>query len=337
MIISLVAVLTSCGGPTEKPTSESIRVRVAEATSATTDSKKEFPFIAEPFRTSELSFRVGGPIEQFDLYVGNHYKRGEVIAQIDPRDFRIRRDRAEAIYNQAKAEFDRIEILYHKDNISASSYERAKADYATAKAAFDTASNELSDTRLIAPFDGYVSEVHIEKYQDVKPTQPVLSFVDVSRLRIEAYVTQEIAFAAQHIREVDLCFDALPGQTLRAKVAEVSKSTTRNNLSYLVTALLPNADGKLLSGMSGRMVFDVEASTVVTIPQTALCHRPGEGDYVWVVDPATDQVTRRSITLGSLMPNGRVSVAEGVASGEIVAVSGLRFLSDGMSVEIHTK
>lgn len=55
----------------------------------------------------------------------------------------------------------------------------------------------MDDTRLIAPFVGYVGEVYIEKFQDVKATQPVVSFIDITQLKIEAYVTQDIALPGQ--------------------------------------------------------------------------------------------------------------------------------------------
>lgn len=192
------------------------------------------------------------PYWSFDVYAGNHYKQGSIIAEIDPRDFHIRKERAEAIYHQAKAEFERIEKLYEKNNVSASTYEKTKADYTTAKTAFDTASNELGDTRLTAPFDGYVGEVYIEKYQDVKPAQPVISFIDINRLKIEIYVTQNIAFASHPTDSVRIYFDAQPDKCYKAQIVEVSKGTTRNNLSYLLTAVLPNKEGKLLAGMSGK-------------------------------------------------------------------------------------
>ena len=126
------------------------------------------------------------------MYAGNYYKRGEVIAEIDPRDFRIRKERSEALYNQAKAEFERIKVLYGKKNVSASAFEKAKADYVSAKTAYETAVNELNDTRLIAPFDGYVGQVYIEEFQDVKASQPVISFVDLGQLKLEAYVTRRL-------------------------------------------------------------------------------------------------------------------------------------------------
>ncbi|MEG1759333.1 MAG: efflux RND transporter periplasmic adaptor subunit [Alistipes sp.] len=334
LILGICASCTACGPAANGTKKPDVIVKVATATTQQTLSRKEFAFIAKPFRLSELSFRVGGPIERFDLYAGTHYKRGEVIASIDARDFRIRKERAEALYDQAKAEFVRIKALYEKENLSASTYEKARAEYTTAKTNFETATNELSDTQLIAPFNGYVEQVFLEKHQEVRAGQPVISLVDIDQLRIEAFVNQDIAI--QNIKQVSLHFDADPEKIYTAKVVEISKSTTQNNLSYLLTALLPNTDSKLLAGISGKLFFEVAPRTTsqVVVPQAALCNRPTEGDYVWVIDPATQQATQRKITRGELMPNGMIGITAGLCDKEMVAVSNLRFLSEGMTVEI---
>ena len=338
LLLLLATIVSSCKNSENKEKRPEVIVKVTQAKLCEQTGKTEYPFIAKPFRSSELSFRVGGPIDRFEVYTGNYYKCGEVIAGIDPRDFRIRKERTEAIYNQAKAEFERIQVLYEKNNVAASTFEKAKADYTSAKTAYETAVNELKDTRLLAPFNGYAGEVYIEKYQDVKAAQPVISFIDIGQLRIEAYVTQDVAARAEKLKTVRLRFDALPERIYEAGIAEISKSTTPNNLSYLLTALLPNPDKLLLAGMSGKLSLDFTAGTSsvakVAIPQTALCHRPVEGDYVWVVDTKTQQVTQRKIISGELLPGGYVVVDQGLKNGELVAVSGLRFLSDGMTVEV---
>ena len=326
----------SCGRAGEEKDHREMVVHVAKASVESGQGTKEFSFITRPFRSSELSFRVGGPIDNFEVYVGNYYRKGEVIAKIDDRDFKINKERAEAVYMQAQSEYERIRTLYEKNNISASAYEKMRADYVAAKMAFESASNELEDTRLVAPFDGYVGEVYIEKFQDVKATQPVISFIDIHQLKIEAYVTQDVAF---HFRgnEVQLRFDAMPDRLYPARVAEVSKGPTRNNLSYLLTALLPNEGGKLLSGMSGKLLMNSPeggSEGWVTVPQTALCHRPAEGNYVWTINPATNTVVRKPVLTADLLPEGKVAVTNGLGEDEIVVTSGLRFLSEGMSVKI---
>lgn len=336
LFFSVTLFLFSCKKE-DKASGQKTVVNITEAVGLSNESRKEFSFIAKPFRSSELSFRVGGPIDRLEVYAGTYYKQGSIIAEIDPRDFHIRKERAEAVYKQAKAEFERIRILYEKDNLSASVYEKAKADYTAAKTAYDTSLNELQDTKLIAPFNGYIGEVYREKFQDVKATQPVLSLIDIDQLKVEVYVPQDIALDAQLLETVGIRFDALPGEVFEAKIAEVSKATTRNNLSYLLTALLPNKDGALLAGMSGKVFFDVAADAKqmgVAIPLTALSHRPTEGDFVWVVDREGEKVNRRQVTMGQLLPGGKVSIIAGLSENEPVAVSGLRFLSDNMPVEI---
>ena len=136
----------------------------------------------------------------------------------------------------------------------------------------------------------------------MKATQPVISFIDITQLKIEAYVTQDIALQAGEIKEVSVRFDIGSDVVYPAKVVEISKSTTRNNLSFLMTALLPN--------------------------------KQGEWDYVWTVDNAAGKVSKRKIVLGELLPKGKVEAKGGLQAGETVAVSKLRFLSEGTSVEI---
>lgn len=336
LCIFLLCLFSACGGE-EKKTNEPVRIKVAEVENTIPASEREFSFISKPLKETTLSFRVGGPIDRFEVYAGNYYHRGDIIAEIDSRDFRIRKERAEAIYKQSKAEFERIKVLYEKDNLSASAYEKARADYTSAKAAFETATNELNDTRLIAPFDGYVGEVYIEKFQDVKASQPIISFIDITQLRIESYVTQDIALQAGLIKKIGIRFDALPDSVYPAKVIDISKGTTRNNLSFLMTALLPNKKEEWPAGISGKVLLELPTqspTSIVTVPQTALSHRPTEGDYVWVVDRMAGKVSKRKVILGELLTGGKVEVKDGLQVGETVAVSKLRFLSEDMPVEV---
>lgn len=92
ILLSVLALLFhACGGKDTQDKQE-LSVSTSQVTALPQNGNKEFPFIARPFRTSELSFRVGGPIDRFDVYAGNRYERGNIIAEIDPRDFRIRKE-----------------------------------------------------------------------------------------------------------------------------------------------------------------------------------------------------------------------------------------------------
>lgn len=336
-ITGLSILLSACGtSDTEKQKEDILMVKGAKAESIYSQTASDFSFISKPYRSTDLSFRISGLIDDLDVHAGRFYRKGEVIAQIDPRDFIIQKERTEAIYNQAKAEFERIEVLYKKDNLSASAFEKARAEYVSAKTAFQTASNQLADTKLTAPFDGYVGEVYAENYQEVKASQAILSFEDLGRLKIEIYVPQSIALKAADMKEVQILFDGGTSPEYTAQIEQVSKSTTRNNLSYLITAILPNSNHKLLAGMSGKAIFPPSeaAEKQITLPSTAICHNPTEGDFVWIINTGTNQVTKRKVQIGQLLSKGVVHIVSGIEEGEIVSISKTRFLSDGRPVQL---
>ena len=333
-----VTLLAGCSDAKKKDVKENILVVDAiKAESRTPQSRESFAFISKPYRTSTLSFRVSGPLAMFDIQSGKYYAKGSTIARIDTRDFKIRKERTEAVYKQAKAEFARIETLYNKKNLSASAYEKAKADYTSAKTAFQTATNELSDCVLVAPFNGYIGEVFQEKHQDVKATQPILSFEELGRLKIEAYVTQNIASTAQKLKDTHVIFDGVAQNNYPVTIQEVSKSTTSNNLSYLVSAVFDNSKEQLLAGMSGQMIFSNDSLATkswIAIPQSTICHKTAIGDFVWVIDAAKQTTHIRKITRGRFLPNGYVEVVAGLEADALIARSGYRFLSDGGRIKI---
>ena len=80
-ILSLGLILGACGGNSSSQ-EEAIIVKTATASTYSNETVKEFPIITQPFRTTELSFRVSGPIDRLDVYAGNYYRRGDIIAEI---------------------------------------------------------------------------------------------------------------------------------------------------------------------------------------------------------------------------------------------------------------
>lgn len=335
VVCCLTMILAACG-TTENTKKGNVQpVQIKQVEKVCKKNEREFAFISNPYRVSDLSFRVGGIVDFFDVYTGSFIKKGEVIAEIDDRDFQIRKEHAEAVYKCAEAEFRRVSLLFEKNNVAASVYEKARAEYVVAKTAYETAVNELEDTKLRAPFDGYVGEVYIDCYQDVKASQPVISFIDVSRLKLEVYVTQEIAADMNGGMMAQFYFDAKPGKIYREEVDGISKSVTNNNLSYLMTVVFPNQEEKLPAGMSGKLsVLLPEDSEVLLVPQSAVVFRPALGEFVWVVDNMKKTVSRRMVKTDGFSEDGLVRVVEGLDEGEYVAVSGLRFLSEGMNVEL---
>lgn len=233
----------------EQPTA----VRTAKATETPKETTRSYTFISRPYRVTELSFRVGGPVKTFDVQNGQFFRKGELIASIDDRDYIIRQKRTATTLAQAESEYRRISALYERDNISAASFEKALADYEKVRTDYDDATNALNDTKIYAPFDGYVQQTHIEKYSDVKPSVPVVTFIDLSKVKAEAYITESMASSFQKKEQMDITagFSTLPEKTFKPAETFVTQSTADNNISYLLTLIIDNKDNSLMGGMTG--------------------------------------------------------------------------------------
>ena len=77
LLVTLL-LLFSCTDKDSKQSQDFI-VRTTQAIPGFGQNTTEFPFIAQPFRTSELSFRVGGPIDRFEVYPVTLTNRGVLL------------------------------------------------------------------------------------------------------------------------------------------------------------------------------------------------------------------------------------------------------------------
>ena len=102
--------LTACT-PTTPSHVQVPEIRVITPETSGHDFRRNYTFISNPFRVTELSFRVGGPIRTFSIQNGQFFRKGELIAALDDRDFRIKEQRTGAIYRQAKAGFQGVANL----------------------------------------------------------------------------------------------------------------------------------------------------------------------------------------------------------------------------------
>ncbi|MEZ5070993.1 MAG: efflux RND transporter periplasmic adaptor subunit [Bacteroidales bacterium] len=111
----------------------------------------------------KLSFRVAGPVPRVYVREGEYVKQGQVIAEMDPRDYELQKAAVEAQVEQLRSEYGRIEELWKRSSVAENDYEKMKAGVEMAESKLRNASDQLQDTRLLAPFSGYIARVHIRE------------------------------------------------------------------------------------------------------------------------------------------------------------------------------
>jgi multidrug efflux system membrane fusion protein len=301
--------------------------------------ERNFPGRVVATNQVDLSFRVGGPLITFPVVEGDWVRKGQVVTRIDPRDFEIALTSARAEFERARADFERMAALYEKEAIPETQLDQARAARDMAAASVENAEANLADTSLRAPFGGLVGATFVENFQDVRPRERVLSLVDVSRLKIEVDIPELIMARAREGMEVGLVarFEAAPEREFELTVEEVATQADPATQTYRATLGMETPkDLTVLPGMTATVVLTVavsgEGEAASVIPAAAIFADENKGTFLWVVDRESMTVSRRAVTTGQLTGSDRISIVDGLEPGEMIAVSAVSRLEDGMEI-----
>jgi RND family efflux transporter MFP subunit len=402
--------LVGCSGSSAEDKQAMAPVRPVKAmvvSAGASDDTRVFPGIVKAAREVELAFRVGGPLVEYGVHIGQHVEKGDVLARIDSRDFKVRVMGLTASLNGARAnlkamqkgarvediarlnaeldavssrltdvrrDFVRQKNLLAENAASKSQYDKATTalDMAIAgreavvqelkkaqkgarsedveatqerikglSAQLKAAENALFDTRLVAPFDGYINQTHLENHETVAPGRPVVSLLDFATIEVKTAVPEAIVIRRADISTITCTLDAFSGRPIQAKVKEIGRKTESANQSYPMTVTLQVPDQlPVESGMAASVQIVLSKSLRPVagffLPATAVFADSSGQACVWRIDAKTMRVTRIPVTIGDLRQD-TVHITSGLDTGDQVATAGARFLQEGQEIRIlHT-
>jgi multidrug efflux system membrane fusion protein len=336
--IGVSVLLSSCGRNEVVEQAPIVRAVKVVTVAGDNAQSRTFPGRVEASDQVDLSFRVDGPLIEFPVLEGNFVKKGQLVARIDPRDYRIRLDAARAEVERTDADFRRYSALYEKDAVSKAQLDQALAARDIARAQEEDAEANLEDTFLRAPFSGRIAETFVENFQDVQAKEPILSLVNVKQVEIVIDVPENLVArfrVVQRDSRIAASFDAAPGREFDARVSEVATQADPRTQSFRVTFALPQPEGvNVLPGMTANVTrYPPPGESVeIVVPAIAVFADEAGSSHVWVVDRKTGTVERRPVRTGDLSGTDSIVVLEGLVQGEDVAVSAVSQIRDGMTV-----
>ncbi len=319
----------------------------------TNSVERSFPGIVNASEEAALSFRVGGPLIAVNVKLGQEVKTGDLLMQIDPRDFKDRILSLEAqlagavaIQKKAQQDYARISKLFHEKVLPQSDFDSATsaldatdASVKNLNAAVLIAKHALADTALYAPYDGTLTEQRVENHEMVNPGQVVLNIHNIKRLEISVSVPEnEIVSRALNTGiTARVSFPAITGKTCEARLTEWSSTANPLTHTYAVTFEF-NApqDYRILPGMSANISWQAnsKASPALTIPVSALIRQTDGSTFVWVLRESEGRAEQRSVMIGDLVGASRVVVTKGLDGTEQVVVSGGRLIDETLTLKI---
>jgi membrane fusion protein (multidrug efflux system) len=186
-----------------------------------------------------LAAKIPGFIRDVKVSEGQKVKKGDLLVQIDNRDYQSLADSAksemlslEARKNDAEKNYRRIKDLYAQSVVSSQQYDSATANYNEVRAKYDSASAKLvqaelnlENTQVKAPSDGIIARKSAEIGQLASPGSPLIGFVSSESRWVTANF-KETDISNVHIgKKVDIEIDALSGRSFSGEVESISSAT----------------------------------------------------------------------------------------------------------------
>jgi multidrug efflux system membrane fusion protein len=297
---------------------------------------------------STLGFRVAGKIVRRAIDVGAAVKPGDVIAELDPTDYRLAVDNAraalvsaEADYARAKADHERYlnlrgstafvpQTLDQRQSLASTTLARVDQ----AKSQLATAENNLGYTVLRADAAGVVTAIQAEVGQVMAQGQGVVRVARLDELEILVGVPEH---RLKTVREATVASFELwsdPGRRHPARLRELSPSADPATRTYPARFSVLEPPQFIGLGMTATLAFDRRDPTLVAeVPLTAIFQR-GTQPAVWVVDRTTGTVELRPVTIARWRDD-TAAIASGVKEGELIATAGVHKLEHGQKVKLQ--
>jgi RND family efflux transporter MFP subunit len=349
---SAAALLVACSKPA--PPEEPIRaVKVITVGVNTFSSGYEFAGEVKARVESRLGFRVAGKIIKRQAELGQRVKAGQVLAQLDPQDYKLAADVARAQLQAAAtnrdlaaADYKRYKELKEQNFISGAELERRDSALKAAQAQFEQAQSQLavqgnqaSYASLVADVAGVVTAIEAEPGQVVSAGTPVVRIAADGARDVVFSVPEDKVSGIKLGMAVKVRGWAQDTQTApaMAKVREVSASADPATRTFQVKLAL---DGKTPQPPLGATMYvlpeglgDVQGKPVIKLPTSAL-RQEGQVSAVWLLDKASMTVKSQIVQIATADGNEAV-IAAGLQPGMVVVSAGVHVLSPGQKVTIY--
>jgi RND family efflux transporter MFP subunit len=318
------------------------------------EQTRTFSGAAKSGLESNLSFKVSGTLSAIHVKVGDKVEKGDLIAALDSKDYRLQVQDMEAALTQTKAQalhaksnYQRVCGLYENRNASKSDLDSARSAYESTRASvisiekkLEMARLQTGYTRLIAPFEGAISHIPVHENENVAMGTPIVVLMSRSRPEVSVAIPEVLISEIKQGDPVTIRFDALPKIKFKGDVTEVGVASSKFATTYPVTVRLKKKGTPVRPGMTAsvdfRFVSDQMQRFIIPIHTVS---EDRNGRYVFIAQPEQNnlaKVKRIDVVIGALISEN-LEILDGLTEGDLLITAGMSQLRDGMQVKLPGK
>ncbi len=295
----------------------------------------------------KLSFEIPGVINSINYREGERYEEGALLVSLKQDDVLIRLKKTQAEKNKfetalsiARGKYEEHKKLFKIGSIPKTTLDKVgleveSAQYEMEAADLEVKMNEamLEKSNLYAPSDGMIGELYVEEGEALTPNTLIGSHISTDVVSAEFGVVEKDVAKLALGQKARVYVDAYSDKTFEGVVENISPVVTGNSRTATVRVRLENPENLLLPGMFARIKILLYSKRNALIVPTDAVQGKEDETSVFVVDPRTNKVSKRNIKIGYTRPDYS-QVDAGLEEGELVCVSALEKLQDGLEVKV---
>ncbi len=204
-------------------------------------------------RSVELKAEIRSTVKAIHKQKGEHVKKGELIVELDPRDWPARVEQNQASLRQYQLEYDSAKKLLARGLLNESQLAQAETALANAKADLTNAQINLQATRITAPFNGIVDQRHVEIGDYVKESVTIVKLLDFSPYLITGHAAEK---DATYINIGDRATATLiTGDTVEGRIRFIAAEADSQTRTFAIEMEVLSKDikGSMTSGLTAKM------------------------------------------------------------------------------------
>ena len=293
----------------------------------------------------DIAAEVSGRVISVIADIGDTVEKGQVLAQIDSEkyDLQLAQSKAEiarlsALLVNQELDLKRAEKLFKDSLVSEEMVDRTRAEFNALSEQINAANAQLrnserliEETKIKAPIKTQVAAKHIDIGDFVQNGMIVYELVDTKNLRVALSFPEYQSLKLKKGLKVFLTTPTSKDQNVETIIKEVKPSVNSNNRS--ITAIVDfDNPGSWVPGAStqARIILSTYQDAVV-LPQLAVVRR-SIGDVVYLIQ--NDTAVEQQVDTG-LEKDGFIHIKSGLKHGDIVALDGAGFLTNGTQIKIN--
>lgn len=289
----------------------------------------------EAIEMANVSPEQGGQIIEVLANDGDHVTAGQVLVRLNTSVLQKSLDEVNNGIELAQTVYDRQAALWEKKIGSEIQYLQAKNNLESLIKKKETLIAQMGMSIIKAPFTGIVDKVNQKVGELAAPGMPVLTMVNMTKMKVKADVSENYVQSVRPKAVVDVDFPSF-GYSTKAPISTVGNIINPANRSFAVEVMVPNTEGILKpNGVATLRIKDFAADKALVVPAITI-GKDAKGDFVFVVkeEDGKKKAVKTYVTTGRTS-EGKTMITEGLSEGDLVVVQGFNEVANGDLVTVQ--